>query len=74
LVAEQPDLTLDEVVEALDKRGIAGSRSAVWRFFDRRNISFFVTIGWDGLAGTVAQLTPEPLSARRGTRRVMIGG
>ncbi len=24
----------------MKKRGIAGSRSAVWRFFDRRNISF----------------------------------
>jgi transposase len=40
LIAEQSDLTLDEVVVAMEKRGIAGSRSAVWRFFDRRNISF----------------------------------
>ena len=40
LIADQPDLTLDEVVAAMDKRRIAGSRSAVWRFFDRRNISF----------------------------------
>ena len=40
LVAEQPDLTLDEIVVAMRKRRIAGSRSAVWRFFDRRNISF----------------------------------
>jgi transposase len=40
LIAGQPDLTLDEVVAAMNKRGIAGSRSAVWRFFDRRNISF----------------------------------
>jgi transposase len=40
LIAKQPDLTLDEVVAAMDKRGIAGSRSAVWRFFDRRNFSF----------------------------------
>jgi transposase len=40
LIARQPDLTLDEVVTAMIKRGIAGSRSAVWRFFDRRNISF----------------------------------
>jgi transposase len=40
LVTKQPDLTLDEVVVAMDKRGIAGSRSAVWRFFDRHNISF----------------------------------
>jgi transposase len=40
LIADRPDLTLDEVVAAMDKRRIAGSRSAVWRFFDRRNISF----------------------------------
>lgn len=40
LIAERPDLTLDEVVLAMEKRRIAGSRSAVWRFFDRRNISF----------------------------------
>jgi transposase len=40
LIVEQPDLTLDEIVVAMDKRGIPGSRSAVWRFFERRNISF----------------------------------
>jgi transposase len=40
LIATQPDLTLDEVVVVMEKRGIAGSRSAVWRFFDRRNICF----------------------------------
>jgi transposase len=40
LIAKQPDLTLDEVVAVMSKRGIASSRSAVWRFFDRRNVSF----------------------------------
>ena len=40
LIAEQPDMTLDEIVAAMRKRRIAGSRSAVWRFFARRNISF----------------------------------
>lgn len=40
LIGEQPDMTLDEVVAAMRKRRIAGSRSAVWRFFDRHNISF----------------------------------
>jgi transposase len=34
----EPDLTLDEVVAAMRKPGIPGSRSAVWRFFDRRDI------------------------------------
>jgi transposase len=40
LIAGQPDMTLDEIVAVMRKRKIAGSRSAVWRFFARRNISF----------------------------------
>lgn len=40
LIADKPDLTLDEIVVAMRKRRIAGSRSAVWRFFNRHNISF----------------------------------
>ena len=40
LVAEKPDSTLDEIVAAMNKRRIRGSRSGVWRFFHRRNISF----------------------------------
>lgn len=40
LIARQPDLTLDEVVAAMHRRGMAGSRSAVWRFFERHGISF----------------------------------
>ena len=44
LVADQPDLTLDEVVSAMRKRGIAGSRSAVWRFFQRQKVTFKKTI------------------------------
>jgi transposase len=44
LISDQPDLTLDEIVAAMHKRRIAGSRSAVWRFFARRNISFKKTL------------------------------
>jgi len=40
LIAEQPDLTLDEVVAAMRRRRIRGSRSAVWRLFDRHGIGF----------------------------------
>src|SRR5258708_28219620 len=36
LIANQPDLTLDEIVAAMRKRRIAGSRSAVWRVCARR--------------------------------------
>ena len=44
LISEHSDLTLNEVVAAMHKRRIAGSRSAVWRFFNRHNISFKKTI------------------------------
>jgi len=40
LIAAQPDLTLEEVVAAMRKQGIAGSRRAVWRFFERHGITF----------------------------------
>jgi transposase len=40
LVAEQPDLTLDEIVAVMTKTGIAGSRTAVWRFYERHGITF----------------------------------
>ena len=40
LIEEQPDLTLDEVVSAMHKHRIPGSRTAVWRFFQRHKISF----------------------------------
>jgi Cu/Ag efflux pump CusA len=40
LVDEQPDATLEEILAALRKRRIRSSRSALWRFFDRHNITF----------------------------------
>jgi transposase len=40
LIAEQPDMTLDEVIAAMRKRRIAGSRSALSRFFIRHKITF----------------------------------
>ena len=40
LVAEQPDRTLDEIIAAMRKRRIPGSRSALWRFLDRHGITF----------------------------------
>src|SRR5439155_7599789 len=39
LVAEQPDLTLLEIVAELRKRRIKTSRSSLWRFLDRHNIT-----------------------------------
>lgn len=40
LIRDKPDMTLDEIIAAMRKRKIAGSRTALWRFFARRNISF----------------------------------
>ena len=39
LVAKHPDLTLDEIVVAMRREGIAGSRVALWRFFERHKIT-----------------------------------
>jgi transposase len=40
LLDEQPDLTLDEVVAVMRRNKIPGSRTAVWRFFQRHKITF----------------------------------
>jgi len=40
LIEKRPDLTLEEVVAAMGKQGIEGSRTAVWRFFKRHDVSF----------------------------------
>jgi len=38
--AEQPDLTLDEMVAVLRRQRIRVSRSALFRFFERHDITF----------------------------------
>jgi len=40
LVAERPDWTLEELLVALRKQRIPGSRSALWRFLERHGVSF----------------------------------
>jgi hypothetical protein len=40
LIKEQPDMTLDEIVAAMTKAKIPGSRTAVWRFLDPHGITF----------------------------------
>jgi predicted lipid-binding transport protein (Tim44 family) len=39
VISAQPDLSLDEIVSALHKRRIPGSRSALSRFFARHGIT-----------------------------------
>jgi transposase len=40
VIAEHPDLTLVETVAQLGKRRIRTSRSALWRFLERHDITF----------------------------------
>jgi transposase len=40
LIEKQPDLTLSEICAALLAKGVEISRSALWRFFDRHDVSF----------------------------------
>ena len=40
LVADRPDLTLEEVRAELKTQGVAAGYGSVWRFFDRHGISF----------------------------------
>ena len=40
VIAEYPDLTLAETLAQLRRRRIRTSRSALWRFLDRHNITF----------------------------------
>ena len=40
LVAEHQDWTLDEILAAMHKQRIPGSRTALWRFLERHNLTF----------------------------------
>ena len=66
LIAEQSDMTLDEVVAAMRKRRIKGSRSAVWRFFDRHGISFKKKPAGSGARTSRRGTRPSALDARAG--------
>ena len=68
LIAKQPDLTLDEIVAAMHKRRIAGSRTAVWCFFRRHNISFKKNSARGGAEARGRGPRPAALDAR--TRHV----
>ena len=68
LISQQSDLTLDEIVAAMRKRRIAGSRSAVWRSFRRHNISFKKTLyaaeqkRADGARALLVRIQPQLLA------------
>src|SRR5215471_3697235 len=39
-VAKHPDWTLDEILAAMHKRRIPGSRTALWRFLERHDLTY----------------------------------
>ena len=66
LIDARPDLTLVEVVHAMRKHKVAGSRTAVWRFFQRHQITFKKSVARSraGARGRCAR--PAALDARTG--------
>jgi len=66
LTTEQPDMTLDEIVAAMAKAGIAGSRTAVWRFYERHDISFKKNFVRGGAKARRGGPRTPPLDARAG--------
>lgn len=66
LIEAQPDLTLDEMVAVMRRNKVPGSRTAVWRFFQRHKITFKKSPA-GGRAGARGRgLRPAPLDARPG--------
>jgi transposase len=66
LIEEQPDLTLDEVICAMRKCKIRGSRTAVWRFFQRQKITFKKSPTGGGAGTRRRGARPATLDARTG--------
>src|SRR5215470_6617017 len=66
LIDEQPDLTLDEVVCAMRKYKVPGSRTAVWRFFQHHKITFKKSAARGGAGARGRSSRPAALDARTG--------
>src|SRR5207342_3353914 len=64
LLAEQSDLTLVEVVAALRKRRIKTSRSSLWRFLDRHNITLKKSAASNRTAASRCGASAPPLDTR----------
>ena len=64
LVTEQPDLTLHEIVAAMRKAKIGGSRTAVWRFYERHGFSFKKNFVRGGAKARRSGPCTAPLDAR----------
>jgi transposase len=66
LINEKPDLTLDEVVSAMRRHKVPGSRTAVWRFFQRHKITFKKSVARCGAGARGRGQRPAPLDERTG--------
>jgi transposase len=66
LIDARPDLTLDEVVTAMRKHKVAGSRTAVWRFFQRHQITFKKSVARSRAGARGRGARPAALDARTG--------
>lgn len=69
LIIEQPDMTLDEIVAAMSQAGIEGSRTAVWRFYERHDISFKKNIARSRAKARRSDPRAPTLDARTGHAR-----
>ena len=63
---EQPDLTLDEVIAVMRRNKVPGSRTAVWRFFQRHKITFKKSAARGGAGARGRGARPAALDARAG--------
>jgi len=63
LIAEHPDLTLDEAIKLMRRRRLAGSRSALSRFFIRHNITFKKKPAGRGTGSTRRRTRATPLDS-----------
>src|ERR1700752_1365743 len=66
LTVEQPDMTLDEIVATMSKAGIGGSRTALWRVYERHDISFRKNFVRGGAKARGGGPRPPPLDAGAG--------
>lgn len=66
LIDAQPDLSLDEVVAIMRRNKVPGSRTAVWRFFQRHQITFKKSAARRGAGARRRGPGAEALDARAG--------
>ena len=70
LVSEHPDWPLEELVAALHRRRLPGSRTALWRFFERHGIS--VKKKPCGRPSRTGRTWPAPAGTGSGSRPCLI--